>query len=217
MMSNTADNGICLFPKGMPKSKRLLDLGLVCLMFPIWGPLWFVTAIVVCLWIGRPLYFRQLRQGYRARPFQVLKFRTMTEERDSEGALKPDAERLGKAGRMLRSFSLDELPQLWIVLKGEMSLVGPRPLPVLYGERYSAFQRRRFEVYPGVTGYAQVRGRNRLDWEERFRLDVEYVEQRSFWGDLRILWKTAIQTLFRVYTAGEQDTLSEPFEPKGKS
>lgn len=216
-MSSTADSGMRFFPEGMPKSKRLLDLGLVCLTFPIWGALWLLTAGVVYLWIGQPLYFRQLRQGYQAKPFQLLKFRTMTDDRNVDGTLKPDQERLGRAGKILRSFSLDELPQLWIVLKGEMSLVGPRPLPVLYRERYNAFQLRRFEVYPGVTGYAQVRGRNRLDWEERFRLDVEYVDHRSLLGDLRILWRTVIQTLFRVYTAGEQDTLSEPFEPKGKS
>lgn len=216
MTRNQTKNKVYLFPPGMRKSKRLMDLLLVVGTFPLWGLCWLLAAAIVLIWLGRPLYFRQQRQGYQGKPFQMVKFRSMSDAREADGSLKPDLERMGKAGLFLRSFSLDEIPQLGLVLKGEMSLVGPRPLPLLYDDRYDATQRRRFEVYPGITGYAQVNGRNRVDWEERFRLDVEYVERNSLWGDLKILLLTVAQTVFRIHTSGSEDTVSKPFEPKGR-
>ncbi len=184
-----------LFPPGVPIAKRLLDLLLTSLGVVIISPLLLVLALSVLLAHGAPVLFRQKRPGYRCQPFMNLKFRTMTEARDAQGKLLPDAERLTRLGRLLRSTSLDELPELFNVLRGEMSLVGPRPLLMQYLERYSPEQRRRHDVLPGLTGWAQVNGRNALTWDEKFRLDVWYVDHWSFWLDLKILaltfWKVA--------------------------
>lgn len=169
--------------------KRFLDLLFVLLIAPFWLPAMGLTALAVRVALGRPVFFRQERAGLRGRSFTMVKFRTM---RGGEGS---DAERLTPFGRWLRAASLDELPELLHVLRGEMSLVGPRPLPVRYLPRYSTEQARRHEVRPGITGWAQVHGRNALDWEERFRLDVWYVEHRSLGLDLRILVLTAWQVL----------------------
>jgi lipopolysaccharide/colanic/teichoic acid biosynthesis glycosyltransferase len=147
--------------------------------------------------MGKPVFFRQLRIGYRERPFAFFKFRTMTEARDSRGMLLCDAQRLTALGQFLRASSLDELPQVWNVLKGEMSLVGPRPLLPEYLPRYDMRQRRRHEVKPGITGWAQVKGRNALDWEQKFELDAWYVDHRNFWLDLKILWLTLLRVLQR--------------------
>jgi lipopolysaccharide/colanic/teichoic acid biosynthesis glycosyltransferase len=145
------------------------------------------------------------------RPFQILKFRTMTDLRDADGALLPDAERLTPFGRWLRSTSLDELPALWNVLRGDMSLVGPRPLLVQYLPLYSARQARRHEVRPGITGWAQVNGRNALTWPQKFELDVWYVENRSFWLDLRILWMTLLVVLRRDGISAHGEATMPPF------
>lgn len=170
--------------------KRLFDvsISLVALVFA--APLMVLMAIAIYLDLGWPVIFRQIRPGLHGRPFEMIKFRTMRGAPDSESGLLPDAQRLTRMGTFLRKASIDELPELWNVLKGDMSLVGPRPLLMEYLPLYSKEQMRRHEVRPGITGWAQVNGRNALDWEDRFRLDVWYVDNRTFWLDLRILWLT---------------------------
>ena len=184
--------------------KRLLDIVLVVLFAPLWIPLAALVALLVLAFLGAPVFFRDVRAGLGGRPFTLVKFRSM---REGAGT---DAERLTKFGRFLRASSLDELPELWNVLKSDMSLVGPRPLPIRYLPRYSAEQARRHDVRPGVTGLAQVSGRNALDWDEKFRLDVAYVDSHSFAGDLKILVRTFAQCLRPrgVSHAGEA-TMSE--------
>lgn len=177
--------------------KRLFDmlvsLGLlIVLALPL-----LLLAAVVCRKLGRPVLFRQVRPGLLGRPFAMVKFRTMTDARDPHGHLLPDAERLTSFGRFLRASSLDELPELWNVLRGEMSLVGPRPLLLEYLPLYSPGQARRHEVRPGITGWAQINGRNAVSWDERFLLDVWYVDHRSLWLDLKILWLTVRKVVIR--------------------
>jgi lipopolysaccharide/colanic/teichoic acid biosynthesis glycosyltransferase len=185
--------------------KRLLDLtaallGLIVLALPLLLLVWLVRRK-----LGRPAFFRQVRPGLHGRPFQMVKFRTMTDARGPDGALLPDAERLTPFGRFLRASSLDELPELWNVLKGDMSLVGPRPLLMEYLPLYTPEQARRHAVRPGITGWAQVNGRNALSWEEKFALDVWYVDHRSLRLDLKILWLTVRKVLVRegISAAGE--------------
>ncbi len=185
--------------------KRLMDLVLVLAASVIWVPALCVIAVLVRLKLGRPVLFRQERPGLHGVPFMLVKFRSMTDARDANGALLPDAERLPPFGRALRSTSLDELPELLNVLRGEMSLVGPRPLLMRYQDRYSPRQRIRQDVKPGITGLAQVSGRNSLGWEERLHLDAQYVETRSLALDLRILWAT-------VRTVVRRDGVSAPGE-----
>jgi lipopolysaccharide/colanic/teichoic acid biosynthesis glycosyltransferase/glycosyltransferase involved in cell wall biosynthesis len=175
--------------------KRSLDLLALLAASPIVLPVAIGTALLVRLQMGRPVFFRQVRPGYKAKPFTLLKFRTMNAARDECGRLLPDEKRLTKFGRLLRRCSVDELPQLWNVLKGEMSLVGPRPLLMQYLDRYTPEQSRRHEVKPGVTGWAQVNGRNALSWEERFQLDVWYVDHRGFWLDVKVIAKTIAKVL----------------------
>jgi sugar transferase EpsL len=170
--------------------KRAFDLAVVLLTAPCWLPVAAVVALVVRARIGGPVLFRQARPGRDGRHFMLVKFRTMTDARDARGELLPDDMRLTAWGRILRASSLDELPELWNVLRGEMSLVGPRPLLVSYLDRYTAEQSRRHEVRPGITGLAQVNGRNALRWEDRFALDVRYVDSCSFGLDTRILLRT---------------------------
>jgi lipopolysaccharide/colanic/teichoic acid biosynthesis glycosyltransferase len=177
--------------------KRLFDLlvslvGLLLLALPL-----LVLALLVRRKLGSPVLFRQVRPGLHGRPFIMVKFRTMTDDRDGDGELMPDALRLNTFGRFLRASSLDELPGLWNVLRGEMSLVGPRPLLMEYLPLYSSEQARRHEVRPGITGWAQVNGRNAVSWDERFRFDVWYVDHRSFWLDLKILWLTVRKVIVR--------------------
>ena len=172
------------------RGKRALDLLLVLATLPVWLPLLAVVAVLVRMTLGAPVLFAQQRPGREERPFRLVKFRTMTDERDSSGTLLPDAERLTRFGRKLRSTSLDELPELWNVLRGEMSLVGPRPLLTRYLSRYSERHRRRHEVRPGITGLAQVSGRNAITWSDKLDLDVEYVERCSPGLDIRILVRT---------------------------
>jgi len=186
-------------------AKRAFDLAVVILTAPLWLPLLAVLAVLVRVKLGSPVLFRQKRPGHRERIFEMTKFRTMTDARDAAGQLLPDAERLTPFGRLLRSTSLDELPELLNVLKGEMSLVGPRPLLVQYLPRYSSEQRRRHEVPPGLTGWAQINGRNAIAWEQKFALDVWYVDHRSLWLDLRILFLTVWKVVNRsgISAAGD--------------
>jgi lipopolysaccharide/colanic/teichoic acid biosynthesis glycosyltransferase len=177
--------------------KRSMDIlgagmALVLLALPL-----LLLGVLVRRKLGSPVLFRQIRPGLHGRPFMMVKFRTMTDERGPDGALLPDARRLTSFGRFLRATSLDELPELWNVLRGEMSLVGPRPLLMEYLPLYSPEQARRHEVRPGITGWAQVNGRNAVSWDERFRLDVWYVDHRSLWLDLRILWLTVRKVIVR--------------------
>ena len=179
-----------MFPEGIPLSKRMMDLILTSAGLVILSPILLLLALLVRLAHGSPVLFSQVRPGYFGRPFKIYKFRTMTDGRDAQGNLLPDAERLTRLGRFLRTFSLDELPELFNVLRGEMSLVGPRPLLMQYLTRYTPEQARRHAVLPGITGWAQVNGRNALTWEDKFRLDVWYVENWSFWLDIKILGMT---------------------------
>jgi lipopolysaccharide/colanic/teichoic acid biosynthesis glycosyltransferase len=175
--------------------KRMVDLAGASVALVVLSPLLLVVAVLVRLRMGSPVLFRQQRPGLHGQPFTLLKFRTMTDRRDASGAPLPDAERLTALGRFLRRSSLDELPELVNVLAGEMSLVGPRPLLMEYLPLYSAEQARRHDVRPGITGWTQVNGRNALTWEEKFSLDVWYVDHRSLRLDIAILAKTAGQVL----------------------
>lgn len=193
--------------------KRSFDFVAVVLASPLWLPLLAVVAVLVRLKLGTPVFFRQKRPGLNQRIFELIKFRTMTDARDTTGRLMPDAERLTSFGRWLRSSSLDELPELWNVVRGEMSLVGPRPLLVEYLPRYNDRQARRHEVRPGLTGLVQVGGRNALTWEAKFELDVRYVETRSFWLDLKILLLTVKTVLWRSGISAPGDATMPEFNP----
>ncbi|MEB3329574.1 MAG: sugar transferase [Candidatus Sericytochromatia bacterium] len=191
--------------RGYEAAKRALDLAAAGLGLALLWPLMLAVALAVAAFLGRPVLFRQVRPGLGGRPFEVLKFRSMSDACGPDGALLPDAERLGRFGRWLRRTSLDELPQLVNVLRGELSLVGPRPLLMAYLPLYTPEQARRHTVKPGITGWAQVNGRNAVTWERRFELDVWYVEHRSLGLDLRILALTAWKVLRRegVSAVGE--------------
>jgi lipopolysaccharide/colanic/teichoic acid biosynthesis glycosyltransferase len=177
--------------------KRALDLGLTVPSLVVLVPIGVAIGAVLRLKLGSPVLFRQLRPSRDGRLFELVKFRTMTEARDASGAWLPDAQRLTPFGRWLRATSLDELPTLWNVVRGEMSLVGPRPLLVEYLDHYTPEQRRRHDVLPGITGWAQIHGRNELSWQEKFELDVWYVDNVSLKTDLHILLRTALQVLRR--------------------
>ena len=175
--------------------KRIFDMMIAfiagCCMLPV-----FVLAMfLVRKFIGQPVFFKQLRPGYLGRPFFVYKLRTMTNACDAAGNLLTDEVRLTKLGRFLRCTSIDELPQLWNVLRGDLSLVGPRPLLMKYLDRYTPEQARRHLVKPGITGWAQINGRNAISWEEKFKLDVWYVDNQSFWLDVKILWLTFLKVI----------------------
>ena len=174
------------------------------------APLLLVVAILVRLKLGSPVLFIQERPGLRAKPFRMIKFRTMTDELGPDGEPLPDEQRLTPFGRFLRATSLDEFPEMWNVFIGDMSVVGPRPLLMRYVPRYSPFQARRMEVKPGVTGWAQVNGRNLLSWEEKFALDVWYVDHRSFWLDMKIVVRTFFKVLSR--SGAERDLATPPLE-----
>jgi lipopolysaccharide/colanic/teichoic acid biosynthesis glycosyltransferase len=175
--------------------KRLLDVSLALAGLILLAPLLALIAFVVRVRLGSPVLFRQSRPGFRGEPFELLKFRTMLDSRDEQGHVLPDEKRLTRLGKLLRSTSLDELPELLNVVKGDMSLVGPRPLLMQYLDRYTPEQARRQDVRPGLTGWAQVNGRNGIDWDEKLRLDVWYVDHRSLRLDLRILLLTVLQVL----------------------
>ena len=174
------------------------------------APLLLVVAILVRLKLGSPVLFVQERPGLRARPFRMVKFRTMTDARGPDGELLPDEQRLTPFGRFLRATSLDEFPEMWNVLLGDMSVVGPRPLLMRYVPRYSPFQARRMEVKPGVTGWAQVNGRSAIGWDEKFALDIWYVDHRSFWLDMKIVVMTFFKVLAR--SGAERDKNVPPLE-----
>jgi sugar transferase EpsL len=178
-------------------TKRSLDLVVATVLIVATAPLMALVAVAVLVDLGRPILFRQARPGLHGNPFTILKFRTMRDERDGEGRPLDNELRLTQFGKFLRSSSLDELPELWNVLTGDMSMVGPRPLLMEYLPLYSARQSRRHEVRPGMTGWAQINGRNVVPWEERFEMDVWYVDHRSFWLDLRILAATVAKILSR--------------------
>ena len=177
--------------------KRLFDFlgSMAWIIFLL--PLIVALVLLVRFKLNSPVLFSQLRPGINGKPFKMIKFRTMLNELDGDGNQLPDSERLTSFGRFLRSTSLDELPEFWNVLKGEMSLVGPRPLLIEYLPLYSKEQSRRHELKPGITGWAQVNGRNAISWEDKFKLDVWYVDNRSFWLDLKILFMTVKKVLFR--------------------
>ena len=177
--------------------KRGIDIVAAALALVLLSPLLLIIAVAIGVLMGQPVLFRQLRPGYKSRPFTLRKFRTMSEARDAQGRLFPDANRLTPMGKLLRQLSLDELPQLWNVWKGEMSLVGPRPLLMEYLDRYSAEQALRHEVKPGRSGWAQVHGRYELSWPEKFALDLWYVNHWSLWLDFRILLHTAWKAIAR--------------------
>ena len=195
--------------------KRLLDLLLAVLALLLVGLPLLVLIWMVRRKLGSPVFFRQTRPGLYGQPFTMVKFRSMTDARGSDGELLADAQRLTPFGRFLRSSSLDELPELWNVLRGDMSLVGPRPLLMEYLPLYAPEQARRHEVRPGITGWAQVNGRNALSWDDKFKLDVWYVDHRSFWLDIRILWMTLRKVLKREGISAQGDVTMPKFKGDG--
>ena len=196
----------------MSVSKRIFDLLVTILGLVITLPLLAVISLLVWIFLGTPILFLQKRPGFKSRPFITFKFRTMTERKGLDGNLLPDSERLTSFGRFLRSTSFDDLPQLWNVLIGEMSLVGPRPLLMGYLDRYTPEQMRRHDVLPGITGWAQIHGRNTLDWDEKFRMDVWYVDHRSFWLDLKILFLTPWKVFKREGISQPGQATAEEFK-----
>ena len=195
----------------IPTSKRILDLVISILGVLILSPLMISLAIIVGVLFGMPIIFRQKRPGYHGKPFMVYKFRTMKNIFDENDHLLPDSQRMTRFGHFLRSTSLDELPELFNVIKGEMSIVGPRPLLMQYLERYSPEQARRHEVLPGITGWAQINGRNALTWEEKFKLDVWYVDHWSFGLDIKILFISVIKVLQREGISQPGQATAEEF------
>ena len=183
--------------KALSSIKRYFDLGIVITTMPIWLTLVGAIALVVRLKLGTPVFFKQKRPGYKEVVFEIYKFRTMSEEKDKDGKLLPDELRLTEFGKCLRSSSLDELPELINVLRGDMSLVGPRPLLEMYLPLYNSEQRKRHDVLPGITGWAQINGRNAISWNEKFDLDNWYVNNRSIALDIKILMLTIKEVLFR--------------------
>ncbi len=192
--------------------KRFFDLVLLIGAAPLWVPVLVIVAWLVRWRLGSPILFCQDRPGKDGKLFRLMKFRTMTDARGLDGVLLPDADRLTPFGKWLRASSLDELPELLNILKGEMSLVGPRPLLPQYLPLYTAEQARRHEVRPGITGWAQVHGRNTVDWPKRFAMDVWYVDHRSLWLDVRILWKTVWKVLRRDGISAEGEATMPYFE-----
>ena len=181
-------------------------------LLTIFSPLLVIIAFIVLINLGAPVFFRHERPGLHARPFFMYKFRTMTDQKDSSGKLLPDSERLTSLGQFLRRASLDELPELFNVFRGDMSLVGPRPLLMTYLPLYSFEQARRHEVRPGVTGWAQVNGRNAISWEEKFKMDVWYVDNWSLLLDLKIIWMTLFRVLKKDGISQEGHATCEPFK-----
>lgn len=191
--------------------RRIFDLLVSCLLLAVLSPVMAVLALLVLAVMGRPVLFRQLRPGLRGRLFRLYKFRTMKDERGPDGKLLPDGERLSSLGRWMRQWSLDELPELFNVLKGDMGLVGPRPLLPQYLGRYTPHQARRHKVKPGLTGWAQINGRNAITWEEKFDLDVWYVDHRSFRLDLKILLLTLWKVVRREGISQEGNATMQEF------
>jgi sugar transferase EpsL len=204
----------------MHSSKRLLDILISALCLVVFAPLIVLITGLVRYFLGAPVLFRQMRPGFRGKPFRLMKFRSMTDERDANGNLLPDEARLTRFGKLLRRTSLDELPQLINVIKGELSIVGPRPLLMKYMSLYSPEQMRRHDVVPGITGWAQINGRNEITWEEKFALDVWYVDNRSFILDLKIMFITFWRVLQGQGLAAEGSVTAHEFtgsNPSGDS
>ncbi len=177
--------------------KRLFDILISVVGILVLSPIFLVVAVLIAVKLGRPVFFTQERPGFRGEPFKMIKFRTMTNEKDKDGNLLPNEKRMTGLGSFLRSSSLDELPELFNVLKGDMSLVGPRPLLMAYMPYFTEWQNRRHKVKPGITGWSQVNGRNAIGWDKKLELDVWYVENQTFWLDLKILWLTIVKVLKR--------------------
>tara|TARA_B100001013_G_scaffold306526_1_gene209706 strand:- start:109 stop:702 length:594 start_codon:yes stop_codon:yes gene_type:complete len=196
--------------------KRIFDIVLVLFSIPILIPIYILVALMVRFKFGSPVLFKQPRPGLNEKVFNMIKFRSMTMENDTSGILLSDSNRLTRFGEFLRSTSLDELPSLWAVLKGEMSLVGPRPLLVEYLPLYSKKQSRRHEVKPGITGWAQVNGRNAISWDEKFDLDVWYVDNQSVWLDIKILFLTIKKVIMRDGISAKDDATMPPFKRSKK-
>jgi lipopolysaccharide/colanic/teichoic acid biosynthesis glycosyltransferase len=192
--------------------KRVFDVMVAVVALAVLSPLLLVVAVVQHMFIGPPIFFRQRRPGRHGVPFELVKFRTMRNAVGRNGAPLPDAERLTRWGAFLRSSSIDELPELWNVLRGEMSLVGPRPLLMEYLPLYTPQQARRHEVRPGLTGWAQISGRNAISWDEKFALDVWYVDHQSFFLDLKILALTVVRVLLREGITEEGHATVQPFK-----
>ena len=196
--------------------KRLFDILVSLFVLPFFSPIYLFLAYKVKKNLGSPVLFKQVRPGLHGQPFEMVKFRTMKDAVDEQGNPLPDAERLTAFGKMLRATSLDELPEFWNVLKGEMSLVGPRPLLMEYLPLYNESQAKRHEVKPGITGYAQVNGRNAISWEQKFELDTWYVENRSFWLDIKILFKTVWKVVAKDDINAVNDATMPKFEGNKK-
>lgn len=193
------------------KLKNLFDKTLALFLIILFSPIYIVVSLLIFFKMGSPILFRQKRPGYKEKIFGIYKFRTMTNEKDANGNLLPDDKRLIGIGRFIRSTSLDELPQLFNVLKGEMSFVGPRPLLEEYLPLYNAKQKRRHDVKPGITGWAQVNGRNAISWEQKFDYDVWYVDNQSFWLDIKILWLTFLKVVKRSDISSSTSSTMEKF------
>jgi lipopolysaccharide/colanic/teichoic acid biosynthesis glycosyltransferase len=191
--------------------KRLFDIIISSIGLLVFAPIILLIALMVSRKLGSPVLFHQIRPGKNSKPFQMIKFRTMIEGIDQDGSVLPDSERMTPFGNFLRNFSLDELPELWNVLKGDMSLVGPRPLLKEYLPLYSTEQARRHNVRPGITGWAQVNGRNSISWDEKFRYDVWYVENQSFWLDMKIIWMTIKKVISREGISADGDATMPVF------
>lgn len=196
--------------------KRLFDITISLVALLVLLPVFFIVAYKVKQNLGSPVLFRQVRPGLYGQPFEMVKFRTMKDAIDQNGNPLPDSERLTPFGKMLRATSLDEIPELWNVLKGDMSLVGPRPLLMEYLPLYNERQAKRHNVRPGITGYAQVNGRNAISWEQKFELDVWYVENQSLWLDIKILLKTVKKVFLKEDISAVGDATMPKFEGKGK-
>ncbi len=191
--------------------KSLFDKTLALFLIIIFSPIYIIVSLLILLKMGSPILFRQKRPGYNEKIFGIYKFRTMTNDADADGNLLPDEQRLVGIGKFIRSTSLDELPQLFNVLKGEMSFVGPRPLLIEYLDLYNDKQKRRHDVKPGITGWAQVNGRNAISWEQKFEYDVWYVDNQSFWLDIKILWMTFLKVVKRSDISSSSSATMEKF------
>lgn len=196
--------------------KRLLDIIIASIALILLSPLYFYVAHKVKKNLGSPVLFRQVRPGLHGKPFEMIKFRSMKDAVDAQGNLLPDSERLTPFGNMLRSSSLDEMPELWNVIKGDMSIVGPRPLLMEYLPLYNQEQAKRHDVRPGMTGHAQVNGRNAISWEEKFKLDTWYVENQSVWLDFKIMLKTVKKVLAKDDINAENDATMPKFNGNEK-
>lgn len=196
--------------------KSLFDKTLAFLLIILFSPIYIIVSLLIWSKMGTPILFKQKRPGYKEKIFGIYKFRTMTNEKDEFGNLLPDEKRLVGIGRLIRSTSLDELPQLLNVLKGEMSFVGPRPLLIDYLPLYNEKQKKRHSVLPGITGWAQVNGRNAISWEQKFEYDVWYVENQSFWLDMKILWLTFLKVIRRSDISSSTNVTMEKFQGNKK-